>query len=496
MIAQIEEGLKDKENISEKEVADLLAKLQEAENALQYSLVQRELAESELQNAPVYDEANYTKESYKSYTTAKTALDAIVKADKTERKNPKEIYEARNAFEQAKQGLVNTEALNAKLAEIAKKDETLYTKDSWAALQDVVKTAQGYLNNGTKDQVADIIKALDKAVESLVLAEGSESNVQKVIDELRKLNKDDYTSASYEVLSQVIAKAEKDMSTGDAELDKANVTAMREAEKALVSIVDLKAAIAESEKYNAENYTADSYKVLQDAVAAAEALKTDGTNEAVAKGAEAIRAAIKGLEKLASGMDEYRDSIVLKTPAEDYTDASYAAYKAAYDTLMELDAKTTTEEEFQDAKSAFENAEAKLVVQLADYTKVNEAKAKIPADLSVYTDDSVKDLKDVLAGIDENLPRSKQKEVDAYADAIEAAIGNLVLKQQNGGGTAGTPDNGTSGTSNGGSSNGAAATGDSVNVSVMAALLLSLLAIVVLMRRKMFLNLSGKDDTL
>ena len=496
VIDQIEEGLKDKENISEKEVADLLAKLQEAENALQYSFVQSELAESELQNAPVYDEANYTKESYKSYTTAKTALDAIVKADKTERKNPKEIYEARNAFEQAKQGLVNTEALNAKLAEIAKKDETLYTKDSWAALQDVVKTAQGYLNNGTKEQVADIIKALDKAVESLVLAEGSESDVQKVIDELRKLNKDDYTSASYDILSQAIAKAEKDMSKGDAELDKANIAAMREAQKALVSVVDLKAAIAESEKYNAENYTADSYKVLQDAVAAAEALKADGTKESVAKGAEAIRAAIKGLEKLASGMDEYRDSIVLKTPAEDYTDASYAAYKAAYDTLMELDAKTTTEEEFQNAKSAFENAEAKLVVQLADYTKVNEAKAKIPADLSVYTDDSVKDLKDVLAGIDENLPRSKQKEVDAYADAIEAAIGNLVLKQQNGGGTAGTPDNGTSGTSNGGSSNEAAATGDSVNVSVMAAFLLSLLAIVVLMRRKMFLNLSGKDDTL
>ncbi|MGO5442846.1 discoidin domain-containing protein [Faecalimonas sp. LCP19S3_D12] len=496
VIAQIEEGLKDKENISEREVADLLAKLQEVENALQYSLVQRELAESELQNAPVYDETNYTKESYKSYTTAKTALDAIVKAGKAERKNPKEIYEARNVFEQAKQGLVNTEALNAKLAEIAKKDETLYTEDSWAALQDVVKTAQGYLNNGTKDQVADIIKALDKAVESLVLAEGSESNVQKVIDELRKLNKDDYTSASYDILSQAIAKAEKDMSKGDAELDKANIAAMREAEKALVSIVDLKAAIAESEKYNAENYTADSYKVLQDAVAAAEALKTDGTKESVAKGAEAIRAAIKGLEKLASGMDEYRDSIVLKTPAEDYTDASYAAYKAAYDTLMELDAKTTTEEEFKNAKAAFENAEAKLVVQLADYTKVNEAKAKIPADLSVYTDDSVKDLKDVLAGIDENLPRSKQKEVDAYADAIEAAIGNLVLKQQNGGGIAGTPDNGTSGTSNGGSSNGAVATGDSVNVSVMAAFLLSLLAIVVLMRRKMFLNLWGKDDTL
>ena len=178
-----------------------------------------------------------------------------------------------------------------KLAEIAKKDETLYTEDSWAALQDVVKTAQGYLNNGTKDQVADIIKALDKAVESLVLAEGSESDVQKVIDELRELNKDDYTSASYDILSQAIAKLKKICPKEMQSLTKPISRRCVKHKKHLVSIVDLKAAIAESEKYNAENYTADSYKVLQDAVAAAEALKADGTKESVAKGAEAIRAA-------------------------------------------------------------------------------------------------------------------------------------------------------------------------------------------------------------
>ena len=77
--------------------------------------------------------------------------------------------------------------------------------------------------------------------------------------------------------SQAIAKAEKICPKEMQSIDKANIAAMREAQKALVSIVDLKAAIAESEKYNAENYTADSYKVLQDAVAAAEALKADGT---------------------------------------------------------------------------------------------------------------------------------------------------------------------------------------------------------------------------
>lgn len=492
VMAEIQEALKDKENISEKEVTELTEKLTEAEGALEYSLIQRELAEVELQNAAEYEEKDYTVDSYKAYTDAKAALDAIVKADKAERKNPKEIYTVRGAFAQAEQGLVNVAALKVKLAEIAGKDETLYTKDSWEALQKVVKTAEGYLTNGTKAQVEEVMKALDEAVANLVI---QEKDVQKVINELKKLKKENYTTASYDVLAKAIAKADEDAKKGDEELDKANIEAMRAAEKALVSIVDLNAAIAEVEKYDANEFTADSYKVLADAVAAAEALKVDGTKEAIAEATEAIWTAIGGLDARAVGMDEYRNAIVLKTPAEDYTDASYAAYKEAYDALMALDAKNTTEEQFLQAKSAFESAEAKLVGVKADYSKVEAAKAKIPSDLSIYTDDSVKALKDILADIDYNLYRSKQKEVDAYADAIEKAIGNLVMKS-NGNGTTTTPGGGTSGTTNNGSSNGAAKTGDTVNVPVAAGLFLSLLAIVVLMRRKMFLNLSGKDDTL
>jgi len=32
-------------------------------------------------------------------------------------------------------------------------------------------------------------------------------------------------------------------------------------------------------------------------------------------------------------------------------------------------------------------------IRLADYTKVNEAKSKVPNDLSIYTDESVETLK-------------------------------------------------------------------------------------------------------
>lgn len=484
VIAEIQEALKDKENLSEQAVAELRTKLEKAEGALEYSLVQRELAESALQNAEEYKEEDYTKNSYKAYSDAKAALDAAIKADKTERKNPKEIYTVHNAFEQAEKGLVNVVALKAKLAEIALKDETLYTKDSWAALQTVVNTANGYLESGTKVQVEEVVKALDEAVANLQIRK---DEVQNVIVELKKLNKENYTEASYNVLANAITKAEEDAKKGDEELDKANIEAMRKAEKELVSIVELKAALADAAARDEKNYTVSSYQALKGAAAKAEPLKADGTKEAVAAAVTEIREAIANLKDRAQGLEAYRDSIVLKTP-EDYTEEAYAEYKAAYDALMALDAEETTMEMFENAKSAFEAADAKMIPQKADYSKVEAAKAKIPADLSIYTDSSVKALKDVLAAIDYNLYRSKQKEVDAYADAIEGAIGNLVLKQQ--GGAVVKPE------ANGGVSNGAAATGDAVNPTATASLLLALLAIVVVMRRKMFLNLSGKDDTL
>ena len=93
---------------------------------------------------------------------------AIVKADKTERKNPKEVYTARNTFAQTEEGLVNVAALKAKLAEVGKLDENLYTKDSWKELQDAVKNAEAYLENGTKDQVDKAVSDLENAVNGLV----------------------------------------------------------------------------------------------------------------------------------------------------------------------------------------------------------------------------------------------------------------------------------------------------------------------------------------
>lgn len=66
----------------------------------------------------------------------------------------------------------------------------------------------------------------------------------------------------------------------------------------------------------------------------------------------------------------------------------------------------------------------------ADYTKVDKAIASVPADLSVYTDESVAALNAALANVDRDLGRQDQAKVDAYAEAINAAVAALEAKPE------------------------------------------------------------------
>lgn len=64
----------------------------------------------------------------------------------------------------------------------------------------------------------------------------------------------------------------------------------------------------------------------------------------------------------------------------------------------------------------------------ADYTKVTEAKKRIPSDLTLYTDETVQALEDVLKDVKYDLDITQQDTVDGYADAINEAINQLKYK--------------------------------------------------------------------
>lgn len=81
-----------------------------------------------------------------------------------------------------------------------------------------------------------------------------------------------------------------------------------------------------------------------------------------------------------------------------------------------------------DLMDRFSNKHADVLIRPADYTKVDEAISKIPADLSVYTDESVKVLNDATAAVIRNKRVTEQAVVDGYADAINKAVEGLVFK--------------------------------------------------------------------
>lgn len=64
----------------------------------------------------------------------------------------------------------------------------------------------------------------------------------------------------------------------------------------------------------------------------------------------------------------------------------------------------------------------------ADYTKVTEAKKRIPSDLTLYTDETVQALEDALKDVKYDLDITQQDTVDGYADAINKVIEQLKYK--------------------------------------------------------------------
>ena len=65
---------------------------------------------------------------------------------------------------------------------------------------------------------------------------------------------------------------------------------------------------------------------------------------------------------------------------------------------------------------------------LADYTAVDAALAAVPDDLSIYTDVTAQAVEAAVAAVERGLSYTRQAEVDAMAEAINAAVADLVEK--------------------------------------------------------------------
>ena len=391
-------AIENKDDTSEKDVETLKKAVEDAKAGLVYNPTNQEMASIAVEEANAFiasitnPENVYTQNSWKAYVDAKKEVESLLEENKTTPQHPDTFEAALNKLTAAKENLVALGELPTLIADFdAIKDSSIYTKDSFDAYKTAVDNARQLLVNGTKETIAEAIKNIKTAKDNLKLSGNVDaSKVNALLNELKNLTAGNYTEKSFNELQKVVTEVgNKDLSALSQEELQECLNQLNGAKKNLVSVKALKEAIASAETYSADKYTANSYKVLTDAVASGKALFATGTKEEVSKATDAIYKAMKGLVVRANAdeVKEYVESIVEKDLSK-YTEESAKVYKDALAVLKDMlnDLDNVSAKAFAQAKANFEKAEAGLVVK--DTTVPDKKPNKKPGNKPVKTGDA------------------------------------------------------------------------------------------------------------
>ena len=173
-------------------------------------------------------------------------------------------------------------------------------------------------------------------------------------------------------------------------------------------------------------YTQESVDVLNKVIAQINRNTANNNQEQVDRWAEEICKAIEQLElkKADFSSVESAKSKAEKIDKSLYTPESLAKLDealAAIDYNLTIDKQSQVEE----IANAIEKAISELEYKSADYSELEKALATIPTDLSVYTEESVAALQEIIDSIDYSLDITQQEQVDEYAKKANEAIRNL-----------------------------------------------------------------------
>ena len=227
------------------------------------------------------------------------------------------------SFQATEENIVGEDPVQdtSKLEEAIKNAEALnesdYTAESWQAMQVELKEAKEELEaKHTQAAVDEATAHLNAAIEALVKVENPGKEVdtaalEKAIANAETLKEADYTADSWKVMQAALTDAKKALDAKEsqeavnkaADTLNAAVSALVKAEEQPVKVdtSSLDKAIKDAEALKEADYTADSWKALQSALADAKKAKEAGeSQEAVDKAANSLNDAIKALVKKGS----------------------------------------------------------------------------------------------------------------------------------------------------------------------------------------------------
>ena len=439
----------DKNWKQQEDVDDMATNLENALNRLKYKDADLTALEAAIESANGEQESWYTPESWAPFIEALSAAQEAAEADPVYNiKQQETINNLKDALVNAQRDLVPADGdyskVYAAIDATNELNESMYTADSWQNLQDAINAVVYNLTAKEQSRIDGFADAINAAVKALKEIGADYTAVRAIITEWNAMDKSLYTDASILNVANTINSVNWNLPASQQTTVDGYVIAIREAMNNLqykpadYSAVD--AAMKNVEKAKniqaafatAHNgysyYTKESYDALIATTNYQKGLDIR-YQETVTGYATAINNALLKLTPNAADYSAVRAALD-KIPADFengvYTDESAAEVLAA---KLAVDESLTTEN--QDTVDGYakdiETAIAGLKYKSADYSKVEAEKDLIPKDLTPYTQTSVDNLRNVLAGINYNLDINHQAEVDAFADAIKAAREALEL---------------------------------------------------------------------
>lgn len=402
--------------------------------------------------------ANYnnTEDFVKALAAAKTILDEKT-ADQPTTDAALTALEAGYAKLQIKSA--NYTALNAAKDAAANIKAENYEQDAnWTAFQNAYRAAQNIaagLDITHQTEISAAATALTNAIANLtpkVVEEDADYTVlnaeitasQNIVDTEQASW---YTEATWSAFTTALAEA-KAVPTGLKKSSQGTIdaaaSALNAARTGLVeaeaNYTNLDALIRECDALTAGDYTSVSWQNLTIALNAAKAVARDikARNQATIDTAyNNLKAAKDALVPL--GKANYQPLIDEINKGTAYTEDYYTAESwAAYQTVLAaaqamVDAGNLKEDEQAQISKMVEDliaAKAALIFVDADYTAVDAALAKIPADADLaayYTNDTATAVIAARNAVVRGYNKTRQPDVDKMAADIETAVANLRL---------------------------------------------------------------------
>ena len=412
-----------------------------------------------IQEAEKKEASHYTEESF---DVLQSALESAKQVDENALASQEEVDQAVSSLKNAMDALVekeqsaNKETLNALIQEAEQKDATIYTEESFAALQSALESAKQVSASTTvsQEEVDQAADSLKKAMDALVQKPNTVNKeiLNALIQEAEQKDATIYTEESFAALQSALESAKQVSASTTASQEEVDQAAdlLKKAMDALVEKEQsvnketLNALIQEAEQKNPTVYTEESFTALQSALQSAKQVSTSTTasQEEVDQAADLLKKAMDALvEKEQSVNKETLNALIQEAEQKDptvYTEESFAALQSALQSAKQVDENASaSQEEVDQAVSSLKNA-MNALVKKAPIVHVNKQKlvqaiqVAESKEASLYTKESYSILISALQqakAVDANASAT-QKEVDAAYEALQTALSGLKEKQK------------------------------------------------------------------